>query len=102
MVAMKGDAVYAGLQAMQHSWQAYEAYAWGLDELSPLTNGGKDKFGGLGATLIDSLDTLHMMGLQSEFKRFLLSLNSSRACQKLLESIGLLRHLLSHAMGFDG
>ena len=47
---------------MLHAWRGYERYAWGRDELCPLTQTGKDSFGGLGATLVDSLDTLHMMG----------------------------------------
>ena len=54
---------------MQHSWKAYETYAWGYDELMPLNKSGTDNFGGLGATIIDSLDTLHMMGLTAELKR---------------------------------
>lgn len=28
-----------------------------------------DSFGGLGATLVDSLDTLYIMGLDEEFQR---------------------------------
>lgn len=58
------------MQAVKHSWRAYEAFAWGMDELTPLTKGGRNSFGGLGATLIDSLDTLHMMGMHSEFRRY--------------------------------
>lgn len=30
---------------------------------------GVDSFGGLGATLVDSLDTLFIMGLDTQFKR---------------------------------
>jgi mannosyl-oligosaccharide alpha-1,2-mannosidase len=41
----------------------------GYDELAPLSLRGTDKFGGLGAMVIDSLDTLYMFGLQEEFKR---------------------------------
>lgn len=48
--------------AMLHAWRGYEQYAWGHDELCPLTKTGKNSFGGLGATMVDSLDTLHMMG----------------------------------------
>lgn len=47
---------------MLHAWRGYEQYAWGHDELCPLTKSGKNSFGGLGATIVDSLDTLHMMG----------------------------------------
>ncbi|CAL8463954.1 g3489 [Coccomyxa elongata] len=59
----------AVVDAVKHSWHGYESYAWGMDELTPLSRGGKDTFGGMGATLIDSLDTLHMMGLYSDFRR---------------------------------
>lgn len=55
--------------AMRHSWAGYAKYAWGFDELMPLTQNGKNTFGGLGATIVDSLDTLWLMGLQDEFKQ---------------------------------
>ncbi|KAF9595357.1 hypothetical protein IFM89_000275, partial [Coptis chinensis] len=47
---------------MLHAWTCYENYAWGQDELQPQTKNGVNSFGGLGATLIDSLDTLYIMG----------------------------------------
>ncbi|GMI97539.1 ALPHA-MANNOSIDASE IB, alpha-mannosidase 1 [Hibiscus trionum] len=55
--------------AMLHAWSSYEKYAWGKDELQPQTKNGVDSFGGLGATVIDSLDTLFIMGLQEQFQR---------------------------------
>ncbi|PHU14975.1 Mannosyl-oligosaccharide 1,2-alpha-mannosidase MNS2 [Capsicum chinense] len=55
--------------AMRHAWSSYEKYAWGHDELQPQTKNGVDSFGGLGATLIDSLDTLYIMGLDKQFQR---------------------------------
>ncbi|KAM7268977.1 hypothetical protein ACFE04_024474 [Oxalis oulophora] len=55
--------------AMLHAWNSYETYAWGRDELQPQTKDGVDSFGGLGATLVDSLDTLYIMGLDEQFKR---------------------------------
>jgi mannosyl-oligosaccharide alpha-1,2-mannosidase len=58
-VCRRRDAIKA---AMLHSWRGYEKYAWGKDELCPVTKKGKNSFGGLGATMIDALDTLHMMG----------------------------------------
>ena len=54
---------------MQESWAVYEKYAMGQDELRPLSLEGRMSFGGLSATLVDSLDTLWMMGLKSEFDR---------------------------------
>ena len=41
----------------------------GYDELQPLTKRGKNGFGGLGATVIDSLDTLWIMGLKDQYSR---------------------------------
>ena len=43
---------------MNHSWAGYTQYAWGYDELLPLSKTGENSFCGLGATIIDSLDTL--------------------------------------------
>nr|GMC51963.1 mannosyl-oligosaccharide 1,2-alpha-mannosidase MNS1-like [Ipomoea batatas] len=55
--------------AMRHAWSSYEKYAWGHDELQPQSKNGVDSFGGLGATLIDALDTLYIMGLDEEFQK---------------------------------
>ncbi|KAK4479223.1 hypothetical protein RD792_014734 [Penstemon davidsonii] len=56
-------------EAMIHAWSSYEKYAWGHDELQPQSKNGVDSFGGLGATLIDALDTLYIMGLDEQFQR---------------------------------
>lgn len=44
------------------SWNAYKEQAWTWDEVRPVTGGGKNTFGGWAATLVDSLDTLWIMG----------------------------------------
>jgi mannosyl-oligosaccharide alpha-1,2-mannosidase len=49
------------------SWKAYRRAAWGHDEISPLSGSWKDHFGGWGATLVDGLDGLLLMGLDGEF-----------------------------------
>ncbi|KAI0835925.1 glycoside hydrolase family 47 protein [Hypoxylon sp. FL0890] len=48
-------------------WGAYKKYAWMKDALKPLSGGFQDQFSGWAATLVDSLDTLWMMGLREEF-----------------------------------
>ncbi|KAK1757071.1 glycoside hydrolase [Echria macrotheca] len=53
--------------AMLKCWDAYRQHAWLHDELRPITGGRRDPFGGWGATLVDSLDTLWIMGLRDEF-----------------------------------
>lgn len=55
--------------AMQHAWSNYVMYAFGHDELMPRSLRGKDPFGGLGATILDSLDTLWLMGMHAEYKQ---------------------------------
>ena len=52
-------------EGMQWAWKGYRAYAWGEDELLPHSQQSNRWFG-LGLTLIDSLDTLQMMGLETE------------------------------------
>ena len=44
--------------ALATSWRAYTRFALGHDELRPVTRGWRDPFGGIGITLLDSLDTL--------------------------------------------
>lgn len=56
-------------EAMRDAFAKYEEYAMGFDELQPLTRRGKNNFGGLGATVIDSLDTLWIMGLSDQYSR---------------------------------
>ena len=41
----------------------------GADELTPLTLARKKSSGGLGAMIVDSLDTLWLMDLKPEFAR---------------------------------
>ncbi|KAF2760711.1 seven-hairpin glycosidase [Pseudovirgaria hyperparasitica] len=50
------------------AWKGYKEHAWLHDELKPVTGESKDPFAGWGATLVDSLDTLWIMGLTTEFE----------------------------------
>lgn len=54
--------------AMSHAWAGYKAKAWGFDELKPRGGFGQDNWAGVGMTLVDSLDTLWVMGMAEEFK----------------------------------
>ena len=53
--------------AMRHCWNGYKQHAWGYDELKPQSGRGQNNWGGMGVTLLDSLDTLWLMGLRAEF-----------------------------------
>ncbi|XP_057428842.1 mannosyl-oligosaccharide 1,2-alpha-mannosidase MNS3 [Lotus japonicus] len=50
-------------EAFVHAWSGYKKYAMGYDELMPLSQHGVDGLGGLGATVVDALDTAMIMGL---------------------------------------
>ncbi|KAL0032746.1 hypothetical protein WJX79_007172 [Trebouxia sp. C0005] len=52
-------------EGMQWAWKGYREFAWGEDELQPHSHTSHRWFG-LGLTLVDSLDTLHVMGLEEE------------------------------------
>lgn len=51
---------------MKTAWKSYHTHAWGYDFLNPQSHRGEDWFG-LGYTIIDSIDTLFLMGLDDEF-----------------------------------
>lgn len=52
----------AVVEAFKHAWRGYKKYAWGHDNLKPITGGYSEWFG-LGLTIIDSIDTMYIMGL---------------------------------------
>ncbi|KAJ1966404.1 hypothetical protein GGI12_000114 [Dipsacomyces acuminosporus] len=52
----------------RRAWKAYRKYGFGADEINPLTKKPVTTRNGWGATLIDSLDTIYIMGLHDEFK----------------------------------
>ena len=56
----------ATVSAFKHAWKGYKAFAWGKDELIPVSRRYHEWFG-LGLTLIDALDTMWIMGLKEEF-----------------------------------
>lgn len=52
-----------------HSYDNYMNHAYPYDELRPISCDGHDTWGGFSLTLIDSLDTLVVLGNNSEFRR---------------------------------
>ncbi|KAK3586722.1 hypothetical protein CHS0354_017519 [Potamilus streckersoni] len=52
--------------AFKEAWSAYRQYAWGHDEFHPISKTHSEWFG-VGLTIIDSLDTIVIMGLKEEF-----------------------------------
>ncbi|KAG1963445.1 mannosyl-oligosaccharide 1,2-alpha-mannosidase IA [Pimephales promelas] len=58
-------------EMMQFAWDNYKRYAWGSNELRPVSKQGHSSnlFGSLkGATIVDALDTLYIMEMYDEFE----------------------------------
>ena len=57
---------------MKHAWDNYVAYSWGKNELQPISHKGHSSSifgsGTFGATIVDGLDTLYIMGFMEEFQ----------------------------------
>ncbi|CAL8104104.1 unnamed protein product [Orchesella dallaii] len=95
-----------------HAYDSYIRHAYPYDELRPLTCDGVDTWGSYSLTLIDTLDTLAVMGNYSEFRRvakliidnahFDLNINVSVFETNIRIIGGLLSaHLLSHKAGME-
>jgi len=57
-------------EELLHAWKGYERYAWGHDELKPVTRTAHDWHGeSLLMTPVDALDTLLLLGLKDEAAR---------------------------------
>ncbi|KAF8847512.1 class I alpha-mannosidase [Acephala macrosclerotiorum] len=88
-----------------HAWNGYKKEAWGHDELRPIECGFKSPFCGWAATMVDSLDTLWIMGLEEEFELSLVDLRNidftnTQGCQvNLFETT--IRHLGGLLAAFD-
>lgn len=63
LLAIKGATV--------HAWNGYREKAMGHDEIKPISGKYANPFNAWGATLVDSLDTLWMMGMATEFQEAL-------------------------------
>jgi mannosyl-oligosaccharide alpha-1,2-mannosidase len=91
--------------AFLHSWKGYKQEAWGKDELRPIEGGFKTPFCGWAATMVDSLDTLWIMGLREEFEISLVELrnvdftNTEGCMINLFETT--IRHLGGMLAAFD-
>jgi len=64
------DEASAVRDAFRHAWAGYEQYAWGRDQLLPLSQGARDWYpASLVMTPLDAFDTMLLMGLDSEATR---------------------------------
>lgn len=68
--------------AFRHAWKGYKDHAWGRDELKPISKSFGEWFS-LGLTLIDSLDTMWILGLKEGIPSFysISHIHSNVSCQ---------------------
>jgi len=58
-------------EAYQYAWDAFVEYAWGYDELQPLSKKGANDWYGWGVTIVDGLDTAIIMELKDVVSKML-------------------------------
>nr|CDJ95765.1 Glycoside hydrolase domain containing protein [Haemonchus contortus] len=60
-------------QMAKFAWDGYRKYAWGANELRPISKTGHSASvfgtGDTGATIVDAIDTLWIMGLKEEYEQ---------------------------------
>ena len=56
---------YARICGLIHS---YRRFAWGADEVRPMSGKSSNNWSGIGMTLLDGFDTLELLGLHKEFE----------------------------------
>ncbi|KAL7784920.1 glycoside hydrolase family 47 protein [Trichoderma ceciliae] len=81
-------------------WASYREYAWTSDELAPVSGGKKNPFGGWAATLVDSLDSLWIMGMKAEFDEAVEAAIAIDFTETALEEINVFETNIRYLGGF--
>ena len=87
---------------MIRSWEAYSTYAIGHDEVRPISGRYYDPFCGWGATLVDSLDTLQIMGMDAEYREALKYISEIDFAHTRSRSIPLFETVIRYLGGLIG
>ncbi|EFX05379.1 class 1 alpha-mannosidase [Grosmannia clavigera kw1407] len=83
-----------------HAWTGYKTQAWLKDEVRPIKGGGVERFGGWAATLVDSLDTLWIMGLTSEFEEAVAAIDKIDFTTSTEEEVNVFETTIRYLGGF--
>ncbi|KAF7896702.1 uncharacterized protein EAF01_009105 [Botrytis porri] len=83
-----------------HAWNGYTSHAWLKDEVMPLSGGSMDPFGGWAASLVDTLDTLWIMDMRSEFKVAVEAIQAIDFSTCALEQINVFETTIRYLGGF--
>ena len=85
-----------------HSWEGYKKHAWLKDEVTPVSPGYIQSFSGWAATLVDTLDTLWMVGMKDEFEEALKSLDDIEFSKTDAEIVNVFETTIRYMGGFLG
>ncbi|KAI9660453.1 MAG: hypothetical protein M1821_009803 [Bathelium mastoideum] len=83
-----------------HAWGGYKKHAWLSDEVTPLSGSASNPFGGWAATLVDSLDTLWIMGLNDEFDEAVKAIDKIDFTTCSLDEINVFETTIRYLGGF--
>lgn len=83
-----------------HAWKGYKDHAWLHDEVKPRSGGSLDPFGGWAATLVDSLDTLWILGLHDDFKSAVKALDAIDFTTCSLQELNVFETTIRYLGGF--
>ena len=92
--------LHAVKESFKHTWEGYRQHAWMKDEVSPVSGGSTDAFGGWAATLVDSLDTLWIMGLKKEFEQAIAGVRDIDFSRSKSEGINVFETTIRYLGGF--
>ncbi|RFU76344.1 class i alpha-mannosidase [Trichoderma arundinaceum] len=81
-------------------WASYREHAWAADELAPVSGGKKNPFGGWAATMVDSLDTLWIMGMKVEFEEAVKAATAIDFTKTALDEINVFETTIRYLGGF--
>ncbi|KAM3422822.1 alpha-1,2-Mannosidase [Cercospora zeina] len=98
--AIRNERQAAVKATFQRCWKAYKEHAWLMDEVTPITGNFKNGFGGWAASLVDSLDTLWIMGLKDEFEQAVQAAMSIDLSKCTEEMINVFETTIRHLGGF--
>ena len=89
-------------EAFEHAWSGYKGHAWLKDEVSPISGSSRNAFGGLAATLVDSLDSLWILGLRKDFEDAVNALEKISFSSSEETTINLFEYTIRYLGGFLG
>ncbi|KAI2618509.1 glycoside hydrolase family 47 protein [Hypoxylon sp. NC1633] len=87
-------------EAFVRCWDSYKTKAFMSDELAPISGKHKDTFGGWGATLVDSLDTLWIMSMRTEFEEAVAAVMDIDFTSSSLQTVNAFETTIRYLGGF--